>query len=135
MSMFSIVSSWEAPRATVCSKGYRFTQTRSMGLPPMPPRASRSSPLSRMRIPPCTRGCSVFTRPSMISGDSVYSETSMTGTPPSRSALAVPPVERISTPASESPFANSTTPDLSETEISARLICVMPLPSGRPVDL
>src|SRR5512139_2985282 len=47
----------------------------------------------RARMPPCTLGCSVFTLPSSISGKPVYSLTSITARPASRSALAVPPVE------------------------------------------
>jgi hypothetical protein len=50
----------------------------------------------------------------------VYSLTSITFTPASRIAFAVPPVERISTPAAARPFARSTMPVLSETEMSAR---------------
>ena len=38
-------------------------------------------------------GCSVFTRPSSISGKPVSSEMSLTAMPESRSSLAVPPVE------------------------------------------
>src|SRR5512135_3050013 len=74
-------------------------------------------------MPPCTFGCSVFTRPSSISGKPVNSETSMTLTFASRSALAVPPVESISTPILRSFFANCTTPALSETEI--RALCTL----------
>ena len=48
--------------------------------------------------PPCTRGCSVFTRPSIISGKPVNSETSATARPAAFSAAAVPPVETISMP-------------------------------------
>ena len=68
----------------------------------------------------CSRGWSVFTRPSRISGDPVSSATSRTSSPASRSAAAVPPVEMISTPRSARPRAKSTIPVLSETEISAR---------------
>src|SRR6476646_6865326 len=67
-----------------------------------------------------SRGCSVFTRPPRISSWPVNSETSVTSTPASRSAVAVPPVERISTPSAASPLAKAATPVLSETEISAR---------------
>ena len=49
------------------------------------------------------------------------SETSRTTSPASRNALAVPPVERSSTPCPASVFARSTSPDLSETESNARL--------------
>src|SRR3954452_24425590 len=68
----------------------------------------------------CSRGCSVFTRPPRISSWPVNSETSVTSSPASRSGVAVPPVERISTPSAASPLAKSATPVLSETDISAR---------------
>src|SRR5262249_2067883 len=70
--------------------------------------------------PPWILGCSVFTRPSIISGKPVSSETSRTGRPASASALRVPPVETSSIPSPASARANSTTPDLSETEMRAR---------------
>src|SRR3954451_14558500 len=76
----------------------------------------------------CSRGCSVFTRPPRISSWPVNSETSVTSRPASRSAVAVPPVERTSTPSAASPFAKSATPVLSETEISARRTFTCPLP-------
>ena len=44
----------------------------------------------------------------------------MTGTPASRSAAAVPPVEMISQPSSTRPWAKATIPRLSLTEIRAR---------------
>src|SRR5215831_6089823 len=68
------------------------------------------------------RGCRVLTRPSRISGAPVKSPTSRTGTPAAASVRAVPPVDRISRPAALRPRASSTTPVLSETEISARAI-------------
>jgi hypothetical protein len=46
----------------------------------------------------------------------------MTATPASRSDRAVPPVEKISTPALASFLHKSTTPCLSETDTKARLI-------------
>ena len=52
----------------------------------------------RARMPPWIAGCSVLTRPSIISGNPVTSETLTTGSPASASALAVPPVEMSSTP-------------------------------------
>ena len=67
-------------------------------------------------------GWSVFTRPSITSGEPVNSETSLTGRPAMRIAFAVPPVESISTPLSASAFARSMRPALSETERSARRI-------------
>src|SRR5437764_9972782 len=56
----------------------------------------------------------------MISGNPVSSEIERTGRPASASAVAVPPVEMISTPRSRRPRANSTIPVLSETDRSAR---------------
>src|SRR3546814_12393824 len=50
--------------------------------------------------------------------------SSTTGTPAAASALAEPPVERISTPRSLRKRPNSARPDLSETESRARLIGV-----------
>src|SRR5687767_1927460 len=70
--------------------------------------------------PPWIFGCRVLTRPSSISGKPVCDATSVTRTPSFSSSLAVPPVERSCTPSAPSPRANSTTPVLSETLISAR---------------
>src|ERR1700733_9659785 len=70
--------------------------------------------------PPCTAGCSVLTRPSIISGKPVKSPTSSTFSPASLSVLRVPPVETSSMPKPDNARANSTTPVLSETEMSAR---------------
>ena len=50
------------------------------------------------------------------------SEISFTTTPFSLSSCAVPPVEMISTPWVSRALANSTTPVLSLTEMSARVI-------------
>ena len=79
--------------------------------------------LSRFaRSPPCTMGCSVLTRPSIISGNWVTSSIGVTGTPASAMTRAVPPVEMICAPNSScSAFANSTTPVLSVTDIRTRL--------------
>src|SRR6185312_1828456 len=85
----------------------------------------------RARMPPWTLGWSVFTRPSIISGKPVNSETSFTTTPFSLRSCAVPPVERISTPWVRSAFAKSTTPALSLTESSARWIFFI-LTAGSP---
>src|SRR5437588_3248316 len=74
----------------------------------------------RASRPPWILGWSVFTRPPSISGAPVSSCTCLTGTPSLPSSAAVPPVERISMPSPASPLANSTIPDLSETERSAR---------------
>src|SRR5947209_8806670 len=83
--------------------------------------AAWCSGLSRMASrPPWTFGCSVFTRPSIISGKPVRSEISRTLAPSARSFAAVPPVETISTPCVASPAASSSRPLLSDSEISAR---------------
>src|SRR3954468_15597629 len=83
--------------------------------------ADLCSALSRIASrPPCTEGCSVFTRPSIISGNPVTSETSSTSSPASASVLRVPPVEISVTPCSANARANSTRPALSDTESSAR---------------
>src|ERR1019366_4636050 len=85
--------------------------------------ASAWSGLSRRASsPPCTLGCSVLTRPSIISGKWVISETSLTASPASRSALAVPPVEIRATPCPARPLAKSINPVLSETDKRAREI-------------
>src|SRR6185437_15016200 len=54
-----------------------------------------------------------------ISGNLVISLTSRTGTPASRSALAVPPVEISPQPSLLRPLAKSMRPVLSETESKA----------------
>ena len=58
----------------------------------------------------------------MISGKPVWSLTSITSTPASRKVLAEPPVDRIATPCAASALPSSTSPVLSDTEISARSI-------------
>src|SRR5258708_31495402 len=122
MSMFSISSSAVSPAfAAVASNGYRFTTTRSIGAIPCSAACFWSSVCPRRKSsPPCTFGCSVFTRPPSISGQPVKSETSRTAIPASRSSLAVPPVERISILSAARRFANSTIPVFSNTLISAR---------------
>src|SRR5579864_2877453 len=74
------------------------------------------------RMPPCTRGCSVLTRPSSISGKPVSSEMSFTGMLESRSSLAVPPVEKSSTFIVTKRLAKTTMPVLSVTLRIARLM-------------
>jgi hypothetical protein len=75
--------------------------------------------VAQRQKPPCTFGCRVLTRPSIISGKPVTSATSVTVSPASRSVEAVPPVERSSTPLSARALAKSTSPVLSDTEMSA----------------
>jgi len=96
MSMFSTASSNSTPGlATVSSKGYRFTATRSMRSIPLLAASARCCGLSLFaRSPPWTFGCRVFTRPSMISGNPVCAPTSVTGSPWAASIFAVPPVDR-----------------------------------------
>src|SRR5262249_41230241 len=89
------------------------------------------------RIPACTLGCRVFTRPSRHSGNPVSSSTAVTGTPAAAIRAAVEPVETIATPAACSPRASSSSPVLSYTDTNARptrlrsLITALP-PSTRP---
>src|SRR5688500_5308098 len=93
-----------------------------MGVMPCRAIASRSSGRwRRARMPPCTAGCSVLTRPSIISGKLVTSEMPVTVRPASARALAVPPVETSCQPRRVSSVANGIRPVLSETEISARI--------------
>src|ERR1043165_2128205 len=69
---------------------------------------------------PKTRGVSVFTRPPRISGAPDHVAIGVAATPLSARCLAVPPVERISTPRALRARARSTMPVLSETERMAR---------------
>src|SRR2546426_4021743 len=88
---------------------------------PCSARVSKCSGFRRSaRIPACTRGCKVFTRPPSISGKPVTSSTGVTARPASRSACAVPPLETKAAPSSVRPRASSTTPVLSYTASSAR---------------
>src|SRR6266542_1938415 len=92
--------------------------------------AARSPELSlRANSAPCTFGCNVFTRPSIISGKPVTCSTRTTGTPSRRSASAVPPVETISQRRLTSSRANSTIPRLSDTERRALLTSPLPPPA------
>src|SRR5262245_61702715 len=78
--------------------------------------AERSSGWSRRaRMPPWTAGCRVLTRPSIISGKPVMSDTLVTARPASLRARAVPPVETISKPRATRPRPRSTMPVLSDT--------------------
>ena len=70
---------------TRCSNGYRFTTSRSIGAMPCSAITASSMP-ARPSRPPWISGCRVLTRPSMISGKPVTSDTSRTGRPASRSA-------------------------------------------------
>src|SRR6266566_1294080 len=72
--------------------------------------------------PPWILGCRVLTRPSIISGKPVSSDTSRTLRPASASARAVPPVETNSMLKPSSRRANSISPVLSDTEMRARKI-------------
>src|SRR4051794_38888682 len=123
MSMFSMTSSSETARlAAVCSNGERFTQTRAIVSGPCSLSVPTCSALSRTASTPAAIfGLIVFTRPSSISGKPVKSSIARVSTPASFRCFAVPPVETISTPSSRRQRANSATPVLSETVISARL--------------
>ena len=92
MSICSTQSSNGAPDATVSVNGYRLTTTRSNASMPSSAICSRCSGFRvSARIPAWTRGCSVFTRPSRVSGKPVSSSTGVTGHPPGR---CVPPSNR-----------------------------------------
>ena len=123
MSIFSMQVPKSAPEATVFSKAYRFTTTMSIILMPCSSASAICLALSRFASrPPCTMGCSVFTRPSIISGKFVTASMGVTSTPASAITFAVPPVEIISAPNSSCKArANSTTPVLSVTETRTRL--------------
>jgi hypothetical protein len=98
-----------------------LTTTRSNGSIEAAASASRWEASRRSaRMPAWTRGWSVLTRPSSISGKPVTAATSVTGSPAARNARAVPPVETSSKPRRTSPAPNSVRPVLSETERSAR---------------
>ncbi len=127
ISMFSIASSnVQFGLATVASNGYKFTANKSIfSMPYCSIAATCSGKSRRPNKPPCTFGCNVFTRPSNISGKPVKSLTSLTGILLSRNNLAVPPVDRISTPKDCKFLANSIMPVLSETLIKALLMVAM----------
>lgn len=72
------------------------------------------------KIPPCTAGCKVFTRPPSISGAPDISETSLTGIPVFLILLAVPPLATNVNPKLFNSVANSIKPVLSETDSKAR---------------
>ncbi len=74
----------------------------------------------RANRPPWTRGCSVFKRPSIISGNPVRSSMARTVNPAASKARAVPPVETSSTPRSASAVAKGTMSVLSLTDRRAR---------------
>ena len=81
--------------------GYRFETTRSKPRMPCVSRSARCDSLPRSASrPPWIFGCSVFTRPSSISGEPVTSSTRVTGMPASASAADVLPDDTSSTPSS-----------------------------------
>ena len=98
--------------------GYRLTTTRSNGSIPFSASVATSSSRSRLaRMPACTRGWRVFTRPPSICGTSIEYGSS----PSSRRYTSVdPPVVTRSTPRSARPRAKTSRPALSYVEISAR---------------
>src|SRR5690606_5651088 len=120
MSMFSTASArLPSAFAVTVAIAYRFSTSRSMA--PMPCSAITASSMpARPSRPPWTTGCRVLTRPSIISGKPVTSETSRTASPASRRARAVPPVESSSTPRAARALASSTRPVLSDTDSRAR---------------
>ncbi len=122
MSISSMSSSTVIPgRSRAAANGYRFTTTSSNGAIAAAMIWRRWSARRRSaRRPPWTRGWSVFTRPSSISGKPVTAATSVTGRSASRRVLAVPPVETSSNPRATSPRPKSVRPVLSDTDRSAR---------------
>ena len=119
--MFSMQVSKSAPLATASSNGYKFTTNRSIGQMLWASIAATCAGKSRRASkPPCTTGCNVLTRPSIISGKPVASATSCTSRPASRSTLADPPVESSATPRTAKALPRSSNPTLSDTEIRAR---------------
>src|SRR3954454_3869473 len=72
-------------------------------------------------MPAKIAGCRVLTRPSIISGNPVTSDTFRTGMPAAAIARAVPPVDTSSTPRPASPRAKASRPVLSETLRIARI--------------
>src|SRR5204863_9452978 len=60
-------------------------------------------------------GCSVLTRPSIISGKPVTADTLVTGSPAPLNARAVPPVDTSSKPRAARPRPRSIRPLLSDT--------------------
>jgi hypothetical protein len=83
-------------------------------------RLASSGRSGRPRMAPWTLGCSVFTLPSMISGNPVYDAMSITGTPCSSRNRRVPPVEMISNPRATRSLTNGPKSDLSLTLTSTR---------------
>src|SRR5690349_19437341 len=123
MSICSTHSYGVAPESAVSANGYRFATTRSNGSTARSSSCWRWSSLRRSASSPAwILGCRVLTRPSRHSGNPVSFSTFITGTPAAEIRPAVDPVETISTPASCRPRASSSSPDLSYTLISARLI-------------
>ena len=114
MSICSTHSSWVAPDITVSVNGYRFETTSSNGaIPSSDSCATWAGSRRSARIPACTFGCRVLTRPSRHSGKPVSSSTLVTGRPRSAISFADPPVETSSTPASCRPRTRSSRPALS----------------------
>ncbi|SCV65298.1 hypothetical protein ANAPRD1_01341 [Anaplasma phagocytophilum] len=74
------------------------------------------------KIPAKIFGCSVLTRPPIISSYSVYSDTSVDSMPESLSKRFVFFVARIRKPFSTKKRANSTTPSLSVTDKRATFV-------------
>ncbi len=134
MSMFSMMSANEASGlAETFSNGYRFSTSRSIASMPCSVITASSVP-RRPSSPPCTFGCRVLTRPSIISGKPVRSETSRTGRPASRMAFALPPVESSCTPRCASAVASSMRPLLSETDSKARRMATRSGVAGEGVE-
>ena len=101
------------PEATVCVNGYRFTTTVRRARRRVRRAAHGGRLCGGQQGCRHARGCSVLTRPSGHSGNSVNSDTSTTGTPAAAIVFAVEPVDTSSTPEPCSAVANCARPVLS----------------------
>src|SRR5438105_3790312 len=117
-----MVASW---RATVSTKGYRFTTTISIGSRLCSRNSCTCVSLSRRaRMPLNIAGCRVLTRPPSISGNPVSAVTISAGMPASCSALAVPLVEKTVMLWDCNSRANGTSPSRLATLTIARIAII-----------
>ena len=126
ISIFSIISCSLPPAATVSSKGYKSTMTKSICGISNSSRAAWSSATSwRFNIPPKTLGWRVLTLPPRIDGYPVTSSTAMTSHPKLRINFSVPPVEYKVTSNLFNSWMIGANPVLSKTEMRADEICFL----------
>ena len=123
MSIFSIISLSAAFPATVFSKGYKSTMTKSNeGISWVFISALSESTSALFKIPPNTFGWSVFTLPPKIDGYPVVFSIALTSCPRLLIKVSVPPVEYKVTLFAASFSISGSNPVLSKTEISAEVI-------------